>query len=79
MAYNSKNQDKRDAYIYSVYKAYKDRNSDIPDTKIQKNILPKHNIFISYRTLQYIVNGRNYRAKRETGIVTDTNQLKLFG
>ncbi len=77
MAYNSRNQDKRDAYIFSVYKAYKDRNMDIPDTKIVARVLPSHNIFISYRTLQNIINGRNYRSKFDNDI-TDTKQLKLF-
>lgn len=52
MAYNRNNHLKRIASIVAVYNNHK--NDDVPDTAIVRNIFPKHNIHISYRTWMYI-------------------------
>lgn len=47
MAYNNKNYIKKARYIIDVYNAHK--HADVPDTRIVRNIFPKHNIYLSYR------------------------------
>lgn len=48
MAYNSKNHEKKIEFVMGIYKEWKERRSDIPDTRFVKNELPKYNIFMSY-------------------------------
>jgi hypothetical protein len=48
MAYTRHNYIKWIRSIVSIYNQHKEY--DVPDTQIVKNIFPKHNIFISYRT-----------------------------
>lgn len=68
MAYNGLNKEKQNKHILDVYNSVK--HHDVPDTFIVRNIFPKHNIFISYRTWIGIKN-----AGRQSGSL---KQLALF-
>ena len=48
MAYNQRNKLKQYQRIIDIYNEIK--QPDIPDTQIISKELPKHNVFISYRT-----------------------------
>ena len=76
MAYNQRNQAKRDKYILDKYQEYKKRNSDRTDTFIVRRILPDYGIFISIRTLHNVLSGRTYRKQGQE--VSDPAQLKMF-
>jgi len=47
MAYHRNNYLKSVNYMMGVYQSVKE--SDVPDTRIIRNIFPKHGIYISYR------------------------------
>lgn len=56
MAYNPTNRIRNINKIIAVYAEHK--QYDVPDTRIVKNIFPKHGIHISYRSWMNIKNMR---------------------
>lgn len=71
MAYTRHNYIKWIRSVVAIYNQHKEY--DVPDTQIVRNVFPKHNIFISYRTWMSI-KGTPLTAAQ----ATNENQLSLF-
>jgi len=71
MAYNQANKQKHFEHVLQIY--YDVKQEDIMDTFIVRKILPKYNIFISYRKFMYIKH-QNAPDRRRI----DHNQLSMF-
>ncbi len=68
MAYNAQNHRKAVERVVTLYRSVKEKEYDVPDTYIVRHVLPKHGIYISYRTLM------NYKAMK----LAATPQMQLF-
>lgn len=68
MPYTRDNYIKKARYIREVYHSVKEE--DIPDTRIVRNIFPRHHIYISYRQWMNIKNMRvNRMVVQEQGVL----------
>lgn len=73
MAYTSTYHDMRVQHVLTIYKEWKVRNGDRPDTYFVKVILPKHNIYMSYIGFQ-----KGYKTKLNPPKKAPVAQLSLF-
>jgi hypothetical protein len=74
MAYNSDNHNKKVKYVMELYREWKTRKEDIPDTRFVKYELPKHGFAMSYTGF---INGYKNRGKnKHKG--ANKRQLSLF-
>lgn len=68
MPYTRDNYIKKARHIREVYHSVKEE--DIPDTRIVRNIFPRHHIYISYRQWMNIKNMRvNRMVVQEQGVL----------
>jgi hypothetical protein len=73
MAYNSDNHKTKVAFVMNIYREWKLRREDIPDTRFVKSELPKFGFKMSYTGF---MNGyKHYGKNRNKG---DRSQLGLF-
>jgi hypothetical protein len=48
MAYNSRNHEAKVKFVMEIYKEWKKKRADIPDTRFVKHVLPQHGFTMSY-------------------------------
>jgi len=70
MAYNSKNLDRKRAFVMDKYKAWKAQNGDIPDTFFVRAVLPKLGHSMCYSTFM--------KSYKHYEVTTEEKQLSIF-
>ena len=74
MAYNPKNQIRKRTFIMKHYRAWKDKNGDIPDTYFVRVILRDLGHSMTYGT--FMTNYKHFEKKNKD--VVNKKQLALF-